>query len=187
KQKTAYEIFTCLEFRRVLFRSALLGLLERKNDLVRAERLRDVVVGALLHRLDREIHPAVRGHDDDHRLAVLRLVALEELEAVQARHADIAQDDVGLELDCLGEPLLTVARRRDLVSLLAQDERDRVTQPWLVVDDQDVHTSAGSGVNAGSNTTNCAPPASASSVRSTPPIVSISRADTARPRPVPFP
>src|SRR5690606_33305439 len=140
-----------------------------------------------LHRLDREVHPAVRGQDDDHRLAILRLVALEELDTVQARHADVAQDDVRLRLDRLGEPLLAVARGRDLVAFLAQDEGDRVTQPGLVVDDKDVHTFAGSGVKAGSSTTNCAPPASLSSVRSTPPIDSSRRAETARPRPVPFP
>ena len=48
-------------------RLALLGLAQREHDLVGLERLADVVVGAGLHRLEREVDVAVRAHHDDRR------------------------------------------------------------------------------------------------------------------------
>ena len=44
------------------------GALGEEQRLVEIEGLGQVVVGALLHRLDRRLHRAVRGHDDDLRV-----------------------------------------------------------------------------------------------------------------------
>ena len=78
-------------------RLALLGLAEREDDLVRLERLAHVVVGAGLHRLDREVDVAVRAHDDDRRRVLLGLERREEIEPAHLRHADVGEDDVGVE------------------------------------------------------------------------------------------
>ncbi len=46
------------------------GPLGEQEHLVEVERLRDVVVGAALHRLDRGVHGAVGGHHDHARVTV---------------------------------------------------------------------------------------------------------------------
>src|SRR5690606_2455518 len=129
-------------------RLPLLGLLEREHELVGAEGLGQVVVGARLHGLDRELGAAVGGHDDDQAVALLRAVALEELEARQPRHADVAQDDVGPELLRASEAFLPVAGGVDLVSLAREDEGHRLAKPGLVVDDENGHDRNSGGRRA---------------------------------------
>jgi hypothetical protein len=120
-------------------RLALLGLLQDEDELVRTERLRQVVVGAALHRLDGELGAAVGRHHDDHARAAGGAVALEELEAAETRHAQVAEDDVGLQLERTREAFLAVARRLHLVPLLGEDQRDGLPKPRLVIDDQHGH------------------------------------------------
>ena len=68
-------------------RLALLGLSQREDDLVRLEGLAHVVVGARLHRLEREVDVAVRAHHDDGRRVLLRL---------ERRRADRARPCCGM-------------------------------------------------------------------------------------------
>src|SRR5690606_21158106 len=117
-------------------RFTLLRLAQRQYELVRTERLRQVVVRAGFHGVDRELDAAVRGHDDDEPHAALRLVPGQELEAAQARHAYVAEDDVGLQLGGAREAFLAVARGLRLIAFLGQDQGDRLAQAWFVVDDQ---------------------------------------------------
>src|SRR5690606_20738606 len=168
-------------------RLALLRLLKDEDELIRAERLRQVVVRTALHRLDGELGAAVRGHHDDHAGAAAAAILLEELEAAEPRHAEVAQHDVGLELERTREALLAVARRLHLVALLRQDGRHGLPQAWFVVDDQNGHVAITSACTAGSSTRKIAPPSAALSAWITPFMPSTSRAQTASPRPVPFP
>src|SRR5690606_33240573 len=91
------------------------------------------------------------------------------------------------KLERAREALLAVARRLHLVALFRQDERDGLTQTRLVVDDQNGHVAITSAATAGSSTRNMAPPVAAFSAWMTPPMLSMRRAQTARPRPVPRP
>ena len=70
---------------------------QREHDLVGLERLADVVVGAGLHRLEREIDVAVRAHHDDRGRVLLGLERGEQIEAAHLRHAHVGEDDVGAE------------------------------------------------------------------------------------------
>src|SRR5690606_37609625 len=168
-------------------RLTLLGLLEREHELVRTERLGEVVVGAALHRLDGHLDAAVGGHDDDHALAIGLAVAVEEVEPAEAGHAHVAEDDVGLQLQRPAQTLLAVTRGEDLVAFFGEDEGNGLPETRLVVDNQYGHERTPSGTSAGSVTVNVAPSPSTLSARMVPPMLSTRREHTARPRPVPFP
>ena len=58
------------------------------------ERLRQVIVGALLHRLDGVFDRAVRCHQNEQRVAADLARLLEQLEAAHARHAHVSEDEV---------------------------------------------------------------------------------------------
>ena len=72
-------------------------------------------------------------------VAALLAVPLQELEAGQAGHAHVAQDDVGLQLLRARQPLLAIARGLDLVALAAEDQRNGLPESGLVVDDENGH------------------------------------------------
>src|SRR5690606_31687593 len=145
----------------------------------------------------REIHRAVRRHHDHERAPAVRTVALEELDAAESRHAHVAEDDVGRQLLRTRESLLTVARGVDSEALLLEDERDRLPQSRLVVDDQyghDPSSAAPAGAGCASPTSatgramvKMAPPPDRLPARMVPPMDSTRRADTASPSPVPSP
>ncbi len=58
----------------------------------------DVVVGAQLHRLDRDVFADRSGNEDERRFRVPFLADAQRREAVESGHAEIRQHDVGLEL-----------------------------------------------------------------------------------------
>ncbi|HEY4056179.1 MAG TPA: hypothetical protein VGM39_06195 [Kofleriaceae bacterium] len=67
-----------------------------QDELFSAERLLDVVVGAALHRGDRRVGVAVGAHGDHEAAAVLGFVPLEKLQAAHRRHAEVAEDEIGV-------------------------------------------------------------------------------------------
>ena len=77
------------------------------------------------------------GHDDEGDLAVARPRLLHELDAVEARHLQVGEDDVGRELLELAERLEAVGGGLDRVALVAQELGERRTRVGLVVDDED--------------------------------------------------
>ena len=123
----------------VLFRGRGLGQRQSdrlKQDLV-VEGLLDEIHHAGLHRLDGERNVAVAGHHDDRGLEAERLEAMHELQAVQARHADIG-DHAGrqrprqrIEED-FGGRMVT----RGIAGGL-QLEHDGMTDGVIIVDDVD--------------------------------------------------
>ncbi len=118
-------------------RLALLGLLEHEEDLVGLERLRDVVVGAGLHRLEGEVDRAVGAHHDHHCERRLRLERGEQVEPAHLRHAHVGQDHVRTERLHALERLFTGAGRLDLVTGTPEKRAQHQPEVFLVVDDQD--------------------------------------------------
>jgi len=57
------------------------------------ERLCDEVVDSILDRLHGHRNIAVAGDEDDRNIGILLLQALEELQPVDTRHADVGYDD----------------------------------------------------------------------------------------------
>ena len=64
------------------------------RDLVRIERLVDVVVGAILERRDRGFHRGIAGHDDDQHVGINLVQPPLQFDAVGAAHLDVHQRDI---------------------------------------------------------------------------------------------
>ena len=128
------------------------------QQLVHAERLGDVVVGAGIERRDLVgLRLAHRQHDDRHLGPAPQ--ALDHLDAVDAREArgrgPRRRDGARREL----EPLLTGLREVDVVAPGPQVDAERPPDLRLVVDDED----AAHGITAGRLSTIVAPPPGVSS------------------------
>ena len=117
------------------------GLLHRAVDdgaqRLGVERLEEVVLGALLHRLDGAGDGAERGHDDEHGTGRRCACLLHERDSVQARHLEVREDDVGGELLEFSKSLETIRCRFGGVPVLAQYLAQRGAGVRLVVDDED--------------------------------------------------
>ena len=110
------ELPRLLEEPRLLHRA-----LDDRGERLEVERLREVVLGALLHRGDRARDRAEGRHHDEHRARRRRARLLHERDAVEARHLQVRQDDVGAELLQLAERLEAVGGRLGGVALVAED------------------------------------------------------------------
>ncbi len=121
-------------------------LLEHDLQLLDVDRLAEVVLRAQLHGLDGGLHRAVGRHHDDHRLRADLLDLGQQLDAVHARHAQVGQHDVGLDLLEQLQPGARVVRARDLVAVLVEQRLERRGGVHLVVDDHepplDTHVSS---------------------------------------------
>ena len=73
---------------------ALLGLAQKKNDLVGLEGLGDVVVGAAFHGLNGDVAAAIGGHHDHRGAKVALPDFVDQIHAALSRHAQIRDDDV---------------------------------------------------------------------------------------------
>ncbi len=118
--------------------AALDGARDHVGERVEVDRLREVVLRALADRLHRGRDLAERRHDDHREVAVLIVEALEELDAVHLRHAQVGDDDIRRPLRRAGEGGRAVLRERDVVSLLPQQLLEACPGAGLVVDDEDV-------------------------------------------------
>ena len=78
----------------VLEAAVLDGLVDLELHLLDLERLLHVVERADLHRLDRGVHGAERGHQDHVGGRVQRLGGAQHVHAVAAAHLQVAQHDV---------------------------------------------------------------------------------------------
>jgi hypothetical protein len=68
------------------------------RKLVGVDRLRDVVVGAVLQSLHRGVHGRIPCHDDDREVRIGLAQARLQLHPVHSRHFDIDQRDIELGL-----------------------------------------------------------------------------------------
>src|SRR6266446_4122848 len=111
--------------------------LGEEERLVEVEGLGEVVVGALLHGLDGRLHGAVGGHDHHLRIGALPADAAEEGQPVDARHADVEEDQIeGLRLG-LPKRGGAVLDGRDLVAGSAEALLEDPAEAVFVVGDED--------------------------------------------------
>ncbi len=169
-----------------------------EHHFLRAEGLLHVVVGALLHRRDRRVGVAVSAHRDHERVPTSGRVALDELEAVHLRHAQIAEHEIDIFVGELAEGFFALASSADSVSFRAENPGNRLAESRLVIDDENLHewgeevpagrsseTADSSGT--GKYIMNAAPPSRAWRTQIVPPSPSTMRDTTASPSPVPRP
>ena len=106
------------------------------GELVGVERLGDVVVGAEVEALGLVGGRALGRQQDDRDRPLLAELA-HDLDAVEVRHDDVEQDDVGADFLRLGERILAAGRGDDAEALLAESDRDELRDPWFVIGDED--------------------------------------------------
>jgi hypothetical protein len=116
---------------------ALDGALHHGHEHVEVERLRQVIVSALRHRLDGVGDGAERRHHDEGARREDRPRLLHEADAVQTGHLEVGQHDVGAELLELAQRLEAVGRSLGRVALFPEDLGEGSTRVGLVVDDED--------------------------------------------------
>src|SRR5581483_3618519 len=154
------------------------------QQLVDAERLRHVVVGAGVERCDLVLLVVDDRQDDDrHRAPAAQLAR--DVGAASIRENEVEDHGVRRTHGGARQRLLARRGRVDVVARSAQARLERAQDLRLVVDDEDArHAGTGAPTAAGSSTTKCAPP-SAGSARSVPPFASTKPRAIARPRPAP--
>ncbi len=110
--------------------------LEGGEQVVDVERLGDVVVGAVLHRLDGGRGPAEGGHHDDLELRVLALELAEYADPVLVGELDIHHHEVGQVLGDLLDRLRAALAELDRVALFAQEVLEQGADIGFVIDDE---------------------------------------------------
>ena len=116
---------------------ALDDLLEQDLQPLGIDGLGEVVVGADLDGFDGGFDGPLPGQDDRGDVAVLLLQAAHELEAVHARHGEIADDDPGTERGDLAQRFFAVGRRFGDEAPRAHELGQPVTRRRIIFDQQE--------------------------------------------------
>src|SRR6185437_12622076 len=116
---------------------------ENRNDLVVDEWLLDVMVRALVHRLNRGAEIRLSRHEYHGHERILRARRRQYLEAAHVRHAHIREHDVRRERRDLLEPLLAAERYVGGEALVLEQNAKGLEDSGLVVDDE--HARCGYG------------------------------------------
>ena len=115
--------------------------LDARDQLERMERLDDVVVGTRAQATDPLLHVGLGGEHDDRDVLARLLCGTDLLRrrvAVELRHGDVHQDQVGIHARHHLDPGRTVGRDVHLVPLLLEGEDEDALDVQVVVDDQDL-------------------------------------------------
>ena len=152
------------------------------EELVHAERLGDVVVGAGVERGDLVALGAAGGEDDD-RHGGPAPQAADDLDAAHSGEAEVEDDGVGMVLGGEPERVLAGGGGVGLVAAGAQVGGEGPEDGRLVVDDE----HRGVMVRASSSTTIVVPPPGVSSTVRSPPMARVKPRATASPSPTPAP
>src|SRR5207244_4312365 len=176
---------------------ALLGGLAHDDvELLDLRRLREVIVGAELHRLHRGGHLLEACHHDHLGMLGERAELAQDLDPLLARHLHVEDDDVVRALAQPRQRRLPVAHALDLVALASQLAHEQLAQPALVIGDQHAERAAhscppcGYGVScgcAGTTMRNTLPLPGRLWTSIRPPWSATMPCAMARPRPVPCP
>ena len=105
----------------------------------RLERLREETEGADAERVALDVRLRLPGHEHERQVARPRVPAQgdRQLEAVEDRHLDVEQEEVGVVGDGALEALAPVGGLEHLMSLVAQYRAAERADPGIVVDDED--------------------------------------------------
>jgi hypothetical protein len=119
-----------------------LGALERMShhdaQLLVVEGLGQVVLGALLHGLDRDFLAAVRGDHHDRRLGTRLAARPQHVHAGDpAAQREVGDDQVVSRLAQLAQRVLAGVGQVDVVAVAPQQAAQRELDALLVLDDQD--------------------------------------------------
>ena len=105
--------------------------------MITGKRLGQEIEGPLLHRFDGGLDRTVAGHDDDRRVGGDRLQPAQKLQAVQAGHADVGDDQIVEAVAKGGQRRIAIGHRRDVVTGLAELVFVNPAKALLVIGEQD--------------------------------------------------
>ena len=129
--------------RRIGLRTAAQHGMNAGEQLSRIEGLRNVVVGAKLQAKDAVDVFAARREHDDGGLVLLRAKALENFEAVLARHHQVENQCVKVLAQPKALHGLAVFAHEHLKAVLAEIAAQEVAQSGVVVDDENLGNTFG--------------------------------------------
>ena len=112
-------------------------LLQEDLQPLRVHRLGQVVVGAVLDRLDRRLDAALGREDHDADVDVHLAKRLQQLVAVHPRHHEVGDDDGRAERGDLLQGLLSILRRIRQEAPRANQLRQADPRGRVILDDQD--------------------------------------------------
>src|SRR3989304_1674684 len=113
-----------------------LCLSQGENNLVRFERLGDIIVSSQCHSLDGDIQGSVGGHHNDRCVGPHLLNFSQELQPIHLGHSYVAEDLVEGRSGDLLQSLRSIGRRVDFILLFAQDEGQHVSEIFFIVNDK---------------------------------------------------
>ena len=111
-----------------------------REQLIHAERLGDVIVGAEIERLDLADLVAAAGQHHDRNRLVARSHHPQQFEALHIGQSEIENDQIGFLRQQL-ERRLAVRRLQDFVALRAQAHAQQLADGRLVIDHQNLERS----------------------------------------------
>ena len=111
-------------------------LLQQDLQPLRIDRLAQVIVGPFLDRLDRGLHGALCGQQNQRQVRQLILQGAQQLHAAHPRHHHVADDDGGPEAGHFPEALLAVSGLLGLESPGLNELRQPFPRRRIVFDDQ---------------------------------------------------
>ena len=94
-------------------------------------------MGIGLDRLDRGVEGRIAGHHDHHCVLVGLTKLAQHLQAIEAGHLDVSQDQLKLGLLHPGQRLITTVRDVDLIPFFLQKKAQELAHPPLIIHDQD--------------------------------------------------
>ena len=118
--------------------------MHRDFELLRLERLGEIVGGAGVNARHRRADSAVRGDDDDRHVRSLLAAAAHEFLAAHARHIEVRQHYIQVEVLQLPEPGLADVGDEKLIIGVMQDAAHDGLHVLRVIDHQyrSCHTDA---------------------------------------------
>src|SRR5574337_822903 len=115
--------------------------LNQNREFIEVKRLRNVIVGPALHRLDRSLECGKGGHDDDGKLGTGLLDPTEGLQPVCARHLDVHEDKVDIRVRCSPERFYPIGSQRDPIPFAFQRLAQGPTDAFFIINDEDLSCS----------------------------------------------
>ena len=128
----------------VLALKALLfeGATQHPHNLLWFERLEDVVKRTALHCIDSCLDRTKTSHDDGHGVSLEIGDASDEIEAVDARHLQVSENQIELVRAKYPEGVLTTGRSLYVKTLEFEKITEDVADDRLVVDHEDLRFSS---------------------------------------------
>ena len=114
------------------------GLKHQCPQPLHVQRLGQIIIGTLLHRLDRAFDRAVSGHQDEHGIAAFSPGFLEQLQAAHLGHLHVHDQEVIEPFADELERARSVVGRVHQVTLALERLLNARTKSALVVHDQDL-------------------------------------------------